>query len=126
MLVDSPTGFLRVSLWTLVPISMATAAITFFLVGNIVKTHRMPPLTGNRAMLGAVAVADGEFTGDGERYRGIVRTHGELWKAICPAPVSTGEALEVISRDNLTLLVRSVKPQQPPKAIRTQRQEKSA
>jgi membrane-bound serine protease (ClpP class) len=123
MLVDSPAGFLRVSLWTLVPIALATAAITIFLVGGVIKTSRTPIRTGSESMPGSAAVADTDFTADGERYSGTVRTHGELWAALCASPVSAGDALEVLSREGLTLLVRPVKPQpSQPESIGTQRQ----
>ena len=40
MLVDTPAGFLRVSLSVLVPVAASTAGITLFLVGSIIKAHR--------------------------------------------------------------------------------------
>ncbi len=78
MLVDSPIGFIRVSPWVIVPIALATAAITFFLVGSILKAHRVPLQTGSEAMAGTEAVAVEDFTLAGDKYAGLVRTHGEL------------------------------------------------
>ena len=46
MLVDSPTGFLHVSLEVLVPIALATALITVFLVSQVVKAQRSRVLDG--------------------------------------------------------------------------------
>lgn len=111
MLVDSPAGFLRVSLWVLIPIALATAAITIFLVGGVIKASRIPVQTGSESMPGTAAVADTDFIIAGERYSGTVRTHGELWTAFSPAPLSAGDGVEVLSREGLTLLVRPVKPQ---------------
>jgi membrane-bound serine protease (ClpP class) len=110
MLVDSPIGFIRVSPWVIVPVSLATAAITFFLVGSIVKAHRAPVQIGSEAMSGTRAMADGEFMLDGDRYHGLVRTHGELWQAVSQTPVAAGQDLEVQSREGLTLLVHPIKP----------------
>ncbi len=111
MLVDSPVGFIRVSPWVIVPIALATAAITFFLVGSIVKAHRVAPQTGAELMAGTEAVAVEDFTLAGERYTGLVRTHGELWKAISQTPVTAGQRLEIQSREGLTLSVNPAKPQ---------------
>jgi membrane-bound serine protease (ClpP class) len=106
MLVDSPAGFMRIPLWTLVPVALATAAITFFLAGSILKAHRAPLLTGSETMSGTQAVADEEFVAAGELYAGLARTHGELWKAVSATPISAGEKLIIESREGLTLRVR--------------------
>jgi membrane-bound serine protease (ClpP class) len=106
MLVDSPAGFMRISLWMIVPVALATAAITAFLVGSIVKSHRAPLLTGSEAMAHAAATADEDFVGEGTHYRGRVQTHGELWRAVSDTPVRAGDALQVDRRDGLTLHVQ--------------------
>lgn len=105
MLVDSPVGFMRISLWTLVPVALATAAITLFLVGNIVRSQRAPAQTGSEAMVHTHATADDDFVADASIYRGRVSTHGELWNAVSDLPVRAGEALQVVDRDGLTLRV---------------------
>jgi membrane-bound serine protease (ClpP class) len=114
MLVDSPAGFLRIPLWTILPVALATAAITFFLVGSIVKSQRAPLQTGSEMITGTEAIADETFASEGDHYAGLVRTHGELWKAQSKTPVSAGDELMVERRDGLTLFVR---PAQPPAAV---------
>jgi membrane-bound serine protease (ClpP class) len=111
MLVDSPIGFIRVSPWVIVPIALATAAITFFLVGSILKANRVPLQTGPEAMVGTEAVADDKFTLVGDRFVGLVRTHGELWKAVSQTPVTPGQRLEIQNREGLILSVNPAKPQ---------------
>lgn len=106
MLVDSPEGFMRVPLWLLIPISLATAAISFFLVGSIVKAHHAPVYTGLEKMTESGAVAEEEFHGDSAVYRGRVGTHGEIWSAVSEKPVTKGQRLIVESREGLTLRVR--------------------
>jgi membrane-bound serine protease (ClpP class) len=114
MLVDSPAGFMRIPLWTLIPVALATAAITFFLVGSILKSQRAPLQTGSETMTGAEAIADEAFVSEGDHYSGLVRTHGELWKAESETPVSAGDELMIERREGLTLHVR---PAQPPATI---------
>jgi membrane-bound serine protease (ClpP class) len=111
MLVESPIGFIRVSPWVIVPIALATAAITFFLVGSILRAHRVPLQTGSEVMAGTEAVAEDDFTLAGDQYAGLVRTHGELWKAVSQTPVMAGQRLEIESRQGLTLSVNPAKPQ---------------
>ena len=117
MLVDSPAGFMRISLWMIIPVALATAAITVFLVGSIVKSHRAPVRTGSEGMVEAEATADEDFVSDNSRYRGRVRTHGELWNAISDMPVRAGDALEVTGRDGLTLYVQPAPRPAPVVAI---------
>jgi membrane-bound ClpP family serine protease len=61
--------------------------------------------TGSEGLVGTEAVALAAFTPDGQQYAGTVRTHGELWKALCAAPVAAGQTVEVQERKGLTLLV---------------------
>ncbi|MGE0042775.1 MAG: nodulation protein NfeD [Vicinamibacterales bacterium] len=105
MLVDSPPGFMRVSPWLVLPVALASAAVVVFLVGQIVRAHRAPPVTGAESLLGARAVAAGAFTPAGGRWTGLVRVHGEIWRAVGDRPVADGAALAITARDGLTLTV---------------------
>jgi membrane-bound serine protease (ClpP class) len=106
MLVDSPAGFMRVSLRIIIPFALATAAVTFFLVSKIIQAKRAPPQMVGGRMVTADAVAVEGFESDGELYRGWVRARGELWRSISSSPVAAGQRLEVQTRDGLTLIVQ--------------------
>lgn len=105
MLVDSPTGFLHVSLEVLVPIAVATALITVFLVSQVVKAQRSRVQTGGEALLGVEAVAQDEFVEQEDAFMGQVHVHGEYWRALSPIPVNSGQHVLINGRDGLTLLV---------------------
>ncbi len=105
MLVDSPAGFMGVSLSLVIPIAIATAGITFFLVGGVVRAQRGKVHTGTEALIGAETVAQDDFVPEEGQYAGTVRAHGEIWKAVCPMPVTTGDVLEIRERRGLTLHV---------------------
>ena len=107
MLVDSPVEVMRVSASVVVPVALATAAITFFLVGSVVKAMRARVQTGTEAMLGTEAVAQQAFSAQDGAYQGLVLTHGELWKAVSQKPVTPGDVLEVDQREGLTLFVHT-------------------
>lgn len=119
MLVDSPVGFQRVSLSVLIPVAVATAAITFFLVGSIARAHRGRVQTGSQALMHTQAVVLSDFTPEAEHYAGMVRTQGELWKAVSQTPVAAGHVVEIQDRQGLTLIVRAALRQGGPPAERT-------
>jgi len=106
MLIDSPVGFLRVSPRVVVPVAVATAVITVFLLSQVVRSHRRPPMTGSEGMLHERAVADEVFTLDDGSYVGVVRVHGELWRSMSAVPVVAGQAVTIESRDGMTLHVQ--------------------
>jgi len=106
MLVDSPFGFMRVSLGVVIPIAAATGLITVFLVANVLRAHRGRVQTGGESLVGAEAVAQDDFARAEGRYSGTVLAHGELWQAISGAPISAGQRLEILDRQGLTLVVR--------------------
>jgi len=106
MLVESPGGFLRVSVEVVVPVAIATAAITVFLVSRIVRAHRSPVQTGSEGLVGVEAVAVETFVAEGTgRFRGMVRVHGEYWRARAGSALAAGESVRVRGRDGLVLLV---------------------
>ncbi len=105
MLVDSPSGFERVSLSVLIPVCLATATISGFLFTRIIVAFRQPTQTGGEALVGAIAVADGSFSDTGPCFTGLVRVHGEFWRAVSGQPVAAGDAVTIQSRDGLTLHV---------------------
>ncbi len=105
MLVDSPTGFGRVSWGVLLPVALATAGITLFLVTGIVRSHRSPVQTGGEGLIGQQARAVDQFTPEDDRYCGTVRIHGERWRAVSSQPLKSGQTCDVENRDGLTLFV---------------------
>lgn len=104
MLVESPLGFQRISLWILAPCALATASITLFLLGKILRVQKSPARTGSEGLIGANAVAEETFSPSGAEYRGVVRLHGELWNALCAVPIAQGDTVHIQSRRGLTLL----------------------
>jgi membrane-bound serine protease (ClpP class) len=105
MLVDSPTGFLHVSLEILVPVAVATAIVTVFLVSRIVKAQRSRVQTGSEAMIGLEAVAQNEFVVQDDAFAGQVQVHGEFWRALSPRKIAQGQHVRVEGREGLTLKV---------------------
>jgi membrane-bound serine protease (ClpP class) len=114
MLVDSPAGFMRVSLSVVVPVSAATAAITILLVGSVVRAHRRRAATGSEAMLGSEAHATARFANDHGLFRGTVQLHGEYWNAVSAEQIESGDTVQVDRREGLTLHVTPRRPSASP------------
>ncbi len=107
MLVDSPTGFLRVSAGVVVPVAVATGLIAAFLVGNIVRAHRAQVRTGTEGMVGEAAEVLEDFTAAAGGFVGTVFVHGEYWRAVSPTPLAARQRVVVRDRKGLTLTVAS-------------------
>jgi membrane-bound serine protease (ClpP class) len=101
MLVDAPIPEMRVSLRTVMPAVVVTAALTVFLVRLVIAAQRRRSVTGEAGMLGQVGVADSDLAPEG-----WVRVAGEKWRAVADAPVARGERVSVTGIDGLTLKVR--------------------
>ena len=64
-------------------------------------SHRREPAVGDETLVGARGVA-----ASGCRPYGQVRVRGELWQARCDDGADAGDAVEVVSVEALTLVVR--------------------
>lgn len=106
MLVDSPAGFMSVPIWLLIPVALATAAVSFFLVGSIVRAQGVPPQTGVEAVSRSFGRAFADFAEMNGVFSGKVDTHGEIWDATSELAVKKGERVAIIRRDGLLLHVR--------------------
>lgn len=103
MLVDSPTGFGRVSLGVLVPIAAATGLVTAFLLTGILRAHRSRALTGTESLFDHPAVALQDFAKTDGVYTGSVRVAGEIWHAMSESPVMKGQKLDITLIEGLVL-----------------------
>ncbi len=105
MLVDSPLGVVEVSKSVVIPIAVASGVIAFFLMGQVVRAHRVPLQTGSEQFIGATAAAADSFVENDGEYSGMVWLQGELWTAGSSEPVSKGDAVRIIDRSGLLLTV---------------------
>jgi len=99
-LVDGPIPEMRVHLGTALGAGIGFGSITIFLATIAVRARRNKVQTGNEALLGSLAIAQGELNPDGQ-----VLVRGELWQAHASSPVAMGETVRIRSRNGLTLQV---------------------
>ena len=104
-LFDPSAGQLemRVSFPLILGSAIASAALTFFVVGAAVKARQRPPATGAEQMLASQGTVI-DWSGDS----GNIRIHGEIWAARASTALKPGDTVRVANRDGLTLIVEPV------------------
>ncbi|MDP3074926.1 nodulation protein NfeD [Bradyrhizobium sp.] len=93
---------ISVSLPLIIASAATTGALALFALGAAVTARSRPALTGAEQMIGSVGEVI-EWSG----LQGRIRVHGEMWNARAKLPFAPGDAVLVVQRENLTLLVTS-------------------
>ncbi|MCK0536892.1 nodulation protein NfeD [Alcanivorax sp. CY1518] len=91
---------LAVSLPLIGGVALVAAGLMLWTMTRLWSLRRRPPQTGEEALVGATAVALGDFDGDGR-----VRVMGESWLASAAVPVREGDKLRVVAVEGLRLHV---------------------
>jgi membrane-bound serine protease (ClpP class) len=102
MLFKNSLPFLKVS-WKI--IAFATIITTLFFVVAIglgLRAQRRKPVTGKEGLVGERGTAVDDFT----KGKGQVSVHGEIWEAQTEEKLKRGDAIKVISVDNLIIMVK--------------------
>jgi membrane-bound serine protease (ClpP class) len=81
------------------------AVLTVFLMRLVLRSRRWKTSTGTEELLGAQGIATSAMEAGRE---GMVRVHGELWRAISSAPVSEAQAVRITRVEGLKLFVEPV------------------
>lgn len=103
ILMDAPEPELRLSLRFVLPVVLALAGISAFLVRLAVITQRRQPFGGSASMVGAIGDA---VTPLQPGAHGQVKVRGEIWRATSADPIAPGSRVVVIHLQGLTLTVR--------------------
>lgn len=103
MLVDSPAGFLRVSLPVIITVTICVGGFLLFAVGFVIRSHRKQVTTGYEGLVGQTAKVTQPIDGEG-----MVYVAGALWKAVAETPVAKGERVRVLSGEDRILKVEKL------------------
>lgn len=101
MLFNGAPAF-RLSLAYIIPATLVTAAFFIFVVGAGLRAQFLPTRTGREAMVGLSAPAVGPI----DAASGRIFVEGEYWNAVSEVPVESGQTVEVVGVDGLTLKVK--------------------
>jgi len=107
MLVRSPLTHAGVSLGVAFGATLPFALITILLMRLVLRSRSWRPTTGLEQLVGS----PGEVTEplvrqtDSEIFQGMVRLHGELWRAVAREEIPAGAQVRVTRVEGLTLHV---------------------
>jgi membrane-bound serine protease (ClpP class) len=101
-LIRSPLTPGGVSTGVALGVTVPVALLTVFLMRLVLKSRRWKTSTGKEEMLGAEGVVTAALPVQGE---GMVRVHGELWRAVAALPVPEGALVRVTRVEGLKLFV---------------------
>jgi membrane-bound serine protease (ClpP class) len=107
MLVKSPFTDAGVSLGTAAGVTLPFALLTILLMRLVLRSRSWKPMTGREQLLGTPAEVTIALTQvpEGEIFQGMVRLHGELWRAVAHEAIPAGSRVRVTRIDGLTLHV---------------------
>jgi membrane-bound serine protease (ClpP class) len=110
MLIRSPLTGAGVSLSVALGVTLPFAAITIFVMRLVLRSRSWKQTTGREQLTGAAAeVTEAIATPTGEgAFAGMVRVHGELWRAVASQAIPAGAKVRVVSVQGLTVQVRTV------------------
>jgi membrane-bound serine protease (ClpP class) len=104
-LIRSPLTAGGVSLGVAVAATLPFAVLTVFLMRLVLRSRTWKTQTGREEMLNARGIV---VTPLADGSEGMIRIHGELWRAISNQPVSEGQSVRVVKMDGLKLYVEPV------------------
>jgi membrane-bound serine protease (ClpP class) len=104
-LVRSPLTAGGVSPVVALATTLPFAAITVMLMRLVLRSRGWKAATGKEQLIGAQGVVTTALTGGGE---GIVRVHGELWRAVANEPIAEAKNVRVVRVDGLRVRVEPV------------------
>ena len=100
-----PVPEMRLSIFIVLPVALAFAAILVFLLTLAARALKSPVMTGREGMIGQVAVVKEPL---GPEKPGKVFVFGEYWNAVSEENLEPGDRAQVVSQEGLILKVSKV------------------
>ncbi len=107
-LIRSPLTPAGVNFGVALGVTLPVALLTVFLMRLVLKSRRWKTATGKEEMVGAEGIVTTALPAQGE---GMIRVHGELWRAVAATPLPEGATVRVTRVEGLKLFVE---PKQSP------------
>jgi membrane-bound serine protease (ClpP class) len=104
-LIRSPFTAGGVSLGTAIAVTLPFAVLTIFLMRLVLRSRKWKQVTGREEMIGAEGVVIEPVSNGHDGPEGLIRIHGELWRATSAHPVAEGKPVRVLRIDGLKLYV---------------------
>jgi membrane-bound serine protease (ClpP class) len=107
-LIRSPLTTGGVSLGMAVAVTLPFAGLSVFLMRLVLRSRKWKQAAGTEEMLGEQGIAANGLKAGAE---GLIRIHGEMWRAIAERDVSAGDSVRVLKVEGLRLYVEPAKSQ---------------
>jgi len=104
-LIRSPLTADGVSLGMALAVTLPFAVLTVFLMRLVLRSRKWKSATGREELLREQGVVVTPIVGGAE---GMIRIHGELWRAVSTQPVPEGRPVRVLRIEGLKLYVEPV------------------
>jgi membrane-bound serine protease (ClpP class) len=104
-LIRSPLTPGGVSLGVALATTIPFALLTVFLMRLVLKSRKWKTSTGKEELVGEEGMVTATLPEGGE---GMIRIHGELWRAYAASPVAEGMSVRVLRVEGLKLFVEPV------------------
>jgi membrane-bound serine protease (ClpP class) len=104
-LIRSPLTPGGVSVGVALSVTLPFAFIAVFLMRLVLKSRHWKSVTGKEELIGAEGVVTSDVPAGGV---GMIRVHGELWRAIAAKPVPEGTPVRIVRVEGLKLIVEPV------------------
>jgi membrane-bound serine protease (ClpP class) len=104
-LIRSPLTAGGVSLGVALSVTLPFAVLTVFLMRLVLRSRSWKNQTGREEMINAQGIV---VTPLADGTEGMIRVHGELWRAISNQPVPEGKPVRVLKMEGLKLYVEPV------------------
>lgn len=104
MLMDTSAPGFGISWYVIISFTLVSAAFFILVISLLVKSRRVPVVTGREELIGSSGEVMEDFDGDG-----LVSVHGEIWSAHAETSLKKGQRIRVTDREGFKL---SVEPEQ--------------
>ncbi len=101
-LIRSPLTGGGVSIGVALAATLPFAVLTVFLMKLVLKSRKWKSATGREELIGSEGIATSSFAAGEE---GMIRVHGELWKAESSQTVAEGNHVKILRAEGLKLYV---------------------
>jgi membrane-bound serine protease (ClpP class) len=109
-LIRSPLTAGGVSLGTALAVTLPFAALTVLLMRLVLRSRKWKQATGPEEMIGTEGIV---IKPVGNGPDGMIRIHGELWRAMSTQPIAEGKPVRVLRIDGLKLYVEPLESPAP-------------
>lgn len=107
ILINAPIPEMRPTMSIIITFSVCFGLIILFLTFKVFKAMRRRIETGEEGLGGETGTARTDI----DSRSGKIFIHGEWWNAVSDTPIPAGSKVEIVSRKNFVLKVRSIEDQ---------------